>query len=61
MIIKEYAQMVHIEKWIPSETPRLNLKVIPLKNYDHKMPYTFPVAPSINQSNNLLIFDFIHI
>lgn len=55
MTIGEYAQMVHGEGWLPLGTPPLDLKVIPLKNYDHKMPYTLPVAPSPNLPNDQAI------
>ena len=54
MTIGEYAQMINGEKWLKNET-QCDLKIIPLKNYDHTKPYSLPVKPSPNLPNDLSI------
>ena len=50
MTIAEYAQMINGEKWLKGGL-QCNLKIIPLKSYDRKAIYPFPVAPSPNLPN----------
>ncbi|MBC6492680.1 exo-beta-N-acetylmuramidase NamZ domain-containing protein [Flavihumibacter stibioxidans] len=47
MTIGEFAQMINGQKWMANNL-QCNLKIIPLANYRHDMPYTLPVAPSPN-------------
>src|SRR5688572_5502289 len=46
MTIAEFAQMINGERWLPGK--QCPLKIIPVKNYCHDMPYTLPVKPSPN-------------
>lgn len=54
MTMGEYAQMINGEKWLKNGV-QCNLKVIPLKNYDHQTPYSLPVKPSPNLPNDVSI------
>jgi uncharacterized protein YbbC (DUF1343 family) len=47
MTIAEFAQMINGEGWLPNGL-KCKLKIIPVANYDHDMPYTLPVPPSPN-------------
>lgn len=51
MTVGEYAQMVNGEGWLKNEI-KCKLRVIPCKNYDHKMIYALPIPPSPNLPNN---------
>ena len=51
MTIGEYAQMMAEEKWLKTQKD-VDLTVIPMKNYDHKMQYSLPVRPSPNLPND---------
>lgn len=51
MTIGEYAQMINGENWLTNGL-KCDLKVIPLKNYSHKIPYHLPVKPSPNLPND---------
>ena len=46
----EYASMINGEKWLENGI-QVDLKVIPMENYDHSMPYDLPVKPSPNLPN----------
>ena len=50
MTIGEYAQMVNGEELL-KDGVKCDLKVIPVKNYDHRTPYELPIAPSPNLPN----------
>ena len=50
MTIGEYARMINGERWLKDSLP-CNLKVIPLKNYNHNMIVKLPVKPSPNLPN----------
>ncbi len=54
MTIGEYAKMINGEKWLKSGI-QCDLKVIPIKNYNHKTPYSLPVKPSPNLPNDIAI------
>ena len=54
MSIGEYAQMINGEKWLKNKM-QCDLKVIPCKNWDRKIPYLLPVKPSPNLPNQLSI------
>lgn len=47
MTIGEFAQMLNGEGWLAGGV-KCNIKVIPVDNYNHDMPYTLPVKPSPN-------------
>lgn len=47
MTIGEYALMINGEKWLKNKIS-CNLTVIKLQNYNHKLRYSLPVAPSPN-------------
>ncbi len=51
MTIGEYAQMIRGENWI-REPKKAMLTVIPIKNYNHSLPYSLPCPPSPNLPNN---------
>ncbi len=54
MTIGEYAQMINGEGWLDNGIT-CQLNVIPVKYYDHKMPYSLPVKPSPNLPNDTSI------
>ena len=54
MTIGEYAQMVNEEAWL-SNGVKADLKVIPLKNWNHKTPYALAIRPSPNLPNDTAI------
>jgi uncharacterized protein YbbC (DUF1343 family) len=47
LTVAEFAQMVNGEGWMENKT-KCKLKIIPVANYNHDMPYTLPVKPSPN-------------
>ncbi len=47
MTICEYAQMINGEGWL-GDTLKADLKVIKMKNYNHKKFYRLPIPPSPN-------------
>lgn len=51
MTIGEYANMINGEKWLKNKV-QCAITVIPVKNYDHKMPYSLPIRPSPNLPND---------
>ena len=54
MTIGEYAHMINEEGWL-SNGVKADLKVIPLKNWNHKTQYTLPIRPSPNLPNDMAI------
>lgn len=52
--VGELAQMINGERW-HSASKQCDLKVIPVKNYNHNMFYSLPVRPSPNLPNDLAI------
>ncbi|MBO9681154.1 MAG: DUF1343 domain-containing protein, partial [Flavisolibacter sp.] len=44
MTIGEFAQMINGEGWLPRKL-KCRIKIIPVANYTHDMPYTLPVKP----------------
>ena len=50
MSIGEYAQMINGEKWL-DQGMTCELRVIPVKDFDHQTPYSLPVKPSPNLPN----------
>lgn len=51
MTIGEYAQMINGEDWLEKKL-KCELKIIPMKNYDHTTPYSLPIKPSPNLPND---------
>ena len=47
LTVAEFAQMANGEGWLTNKV-KCNIKIIPVANYDHNMPYTLPVSPSPN-------------
>jgi len=47
LTVGEFAQMANGEGWLTNKV-KCNIKIIPVANYDHDMPYTLPVNPSPN-------------
>src|SRR5688572_346950 len=47
LTVGEFAQMVNGEGWLKDKV-KCKLKIIPVLNYHHEMPYTLPVKPSPN-------------
>jgi len=54
MTISEYAQMINREQWLKNGV-KCELTVIPIKNYNHKTPYSLPIKPSPNLPNDKAI------
>ena len=51
MTIGEYAKMINGEGWLSSGI-QCDLKVVPIKNYSHKIKYEIPLRPSPNLPNS---------
>ena len=51
MTIGEYAKMINGEGWLSSGI-QCDLKVVPIKNYNHKIKYEIPLRPSPNLPNS---------
>ena len=47
LTVGEFAQMANGEGWLTNKV-KCQLKIIPVANYAHDMPYTLPVPPSPN-------------
>jgi len=47
LTVGEFAQMANGEGWLTNKV-KCKIKIIPVANYDHDMPYTLPVKPSPN-------------
>ena len=54
LTVGEFAQMANGEGWLTNQV-KCKLKIIPVANYDHEMPYTLPVNPSPNLNTELSI------
>lgn len=50
MTIGEYATMINEEGWL-AESAKVDLTVVPLKNYSHLSSYDLPIRPSPNLPN----------
>ena len=51
MTLGEYAQMINNEAWLKNKV-RCELSVVPIKNYNHRTPYSLAVRPSPNLPND---------
>lgn len=47
LTVGEFAQMANGEGWLANKVT-CKIRIIPVANYDHDMPYTLPVKPSPN-------------
>src|SRR5436190_2554499 len=47
LTVGEFAQMANGEGWLKDKV-KCKMKIIPVANYNHDMPYTLPVKPSPN-------------
>lgn len=54
MTIGEYAKMINEEGWL-ADNAKVELTVIPLKNYSHDSEYSLPIRPSPNLPNDTAI------
>lgn len=54
LTVGELAQMINGEGWLKNSL-QCDIKVIPVKNYDHNEGYSLPVKPSPNLPNDLSI------
>ncbi|MGZ3852272.1 MAG: exo-beta-N-acetylmuramidase NamZ family protein [Flavisolibacter sp.] len=57
MTVGEFAQMINGEGWLAAKI-KCNIKIIPVANYSHDMPYTLPVKPSpnLNTQQSILLY-----
>ena len=57
LTVGEFAQMANGEGWITSDgkAVQCKLKIIPVANYHHDMPYVLPVPPSPNLNTELSV------
>ncbi|TYB74533.1 DUF1343 domain-containing protein [Bizionia saleffrena] len=51
LTIGEYAKMINGEQWL-NNNAHCELSVIPVKNYNRKVPYSLPIKPSPNLPND---------
>ena len=60
LTIAEFAQMVNGEGWLTNKV-KCTIKIIPVANYDHEMPYTLPVKPSpnLNTQQSIMLYPSI--
>ena len=57
LTVGEFAQMANGEGWLTGKV-KCKIKIIPVANYDHDMPYTLPVKPSpnLNTQQSILLY-----
>jgi uncharacterized protein YbbC (DUF1343 family) len=57
LTVGEFAQMANGEGWLKDKV-KCRIKIIPVANYDHDMPYTLPVKPSpnLNTQQSILLY-----
>ncbi|MEZ4903793.1 MAG: DUF1343 domain-containing protein [Spirosomataceae bacterium] len=57
LTIAEFAQMINGEGWLANKMS-CKLKMIPVANYRHEMPYTLPIKPSpnLNTQQSILLY-----
>ena len=54
MTVGEYAQMINGQGWLANGI-QCDIKVVPMRNYNHETPYSLPVRPSPNLPNDVAI------
>src|SRR5678816_1813668 len=57
LTVGEFAQMANGEGWLTNKV-KCKIKIIPVANYNHDMPYTLPVKPSpnLNTQQSILLY-----
>lgn len=57
LTVGEFAQMANGEGWLANKA-KCMIKVIPVANYNHEMPYTLPVKPSpnLNTQQSIMLY-----
>ena len=57
LTVGEFARMANGEGWLDNKV-KCALKIIPVANYNHDMPYTLPVSPSpnLNTPQSVLLY-----
>ena len=57
LTVAEFAQMANGEGWLKDKV-KCKLRIVPVENYTHDMPYTLPVAPSpnLNTQQSILLY-----
>ena len=57
MTIGEFAKMINGEGWLPNKL-QCKIRIIPVANYTHDMPYVLPVKPSpnLNTQQSVLLY-----
>ena len=57
LTVGEFAQMANGEGWLKDKV-KCRIKIIPVANYDHGMPYILPVKPSpnLNTQQSILLY-----
>jgi uncharacterized protein YbbC (DUF1343 family) len=57
MTIGEFAKMINGEGWLPNKL-QCKIRIIPVANYNHDMPYQLPVKPSpnLNTQQSILLY-----
>lgn len=57
LTVAEFAQMANGEGWLANSV-KCKLKIIPVANYNHDMPYTLPVKPSpnLNTQQSIMLY-----
>lgn len=57
LTVAEFAQMANGEGWLTNKV-KADLKIIPVANYNHDMPYVLPVPPSpnLNTPQSILLY-----
>jgi uncharacterized protein YbbC (DUF1343 family) len=57
LTIGEFAQMANGEGWLANKV-KCTIKIIPVANYNHDMPYTLPIKPSpnLNTQQSILLY-----
>ncbi|HVF95961.1 MAG TPA: DUF1343 domain-containing protein, partial [Flavisolibacter sp.] len=57
LTVGEFAQMLNGEGWL-SGGVKCRIKIVPVANYNHDMPYTLPVKPSpnLNTQQSIMLY-----
>lgn len=57
LTLAEFAQMINGEGWLPRGL-KCRLRIVPVANYHHDLPYTLPVKPSpnLNTAQAILLY-----
>ncbi|GJM33675.1 MAG: hypothetical protein DHS20C18_26760 [Saprospiraceae bacterium] len=57
LTVGEFAQMANGEGWLTNKV-KCKIKIIPVANYNHDMPYTLPISPSpnLNTQQSILLY-----